>query len=173
MKIKEEKTSKENSAPKAQTTSVETPRITPPPPLKKIQAEDRSHKGEEKGEQGKPAQPPKAMKVSELQRMNIEGLQKYAKELGIKHVGAQTKSQLVFEIVKLKSTRSNELLFAEGVLEVLPDGFRRNYSIFSQFKNCWSIYARFHIYEIPYMRDSIYTKFHICEIPYMQDNIVV
>jgi len=32
--------------------------------------------------------------------MNIEELQKYAKNIGLKHLGALTKSQIVFDIVK-------------------------------------------------------------------------
>lgn len=68
-------------------------------------------------------EPPQITKVSELQRMNIEELNRYAKNCGIKNLGALTKSQVVFEIVKQKSERANELLYGEGVLEVLPDGF--------------------------------------------------
>lgn len=62
-------------------------------------------------------------KISELQRMNIDQLHEYAKSIGIKHFGALTKSQMVFEIVKTISDRPNEVLYGEGVLEVLPDGF--------------------------------------------------
>ena len=62
-------------------------------------------------------------KISELQRMNIDQLQEYAKDLGVKHSGSLTKSQMVFEIVKTISERPNEVLYGEGVLEVLPDGF--------------------------------------------------
>lgn len=68
--------------------------------------------------------PMQVTKISELQRMNIEQLNRYAKSLGIKNLGTMTKSQVVFEIVKHKSDKSNnEILNGEGVLEVLPDGF--------------------------------------------------
>ncbi len=67
--------------------------------------------------------PQKITKVSELQRMTIEELNTYAKSIGIKNLSLLTKSQMVFEIVKTKSNRPNEVLYAEGVLEVLPDGF--------------------------------------------------
>jgi transcription termination factor Rho len=62
-------------------------------------------------------------KISELQRMNIEQLNAYARNMGLKNIGSLTKSQMVFEIVKAKSERPDEILVGEGVLEILPDGF--------------------------------------------------
>ena len=70
-----------------------------------------------------PQGPVQVTKVSELQRMNIEKLNRYAKSCGIKNLGVMTKSQVVFELVKFKSSQPNEILVGEGVLEVLPDGF--------------------------------------------------
>jgi transcription termination factor Rho len=61
--------------------------------------------------------------IADLQRMNIDELTRYARHMGLKNLGALTKSQLVFEIVKFKSSRPGEVLVGEGVLEVLPDGF--------------------------------------------------
>jgi transcription termination factor Rho len=62
-------------------------------------------------------------KVSDLQRMNIDQLHAYARSIGLKHTGSLPKSGVVFEIVKTISDRPNEVLYGEGVLEVLPDGF--------------------------------------------------
>lgn len=62
-------------------------------------------------------------KIADLQRMNIAQLQAYAKSIGLKHTGSLPRSSLVFEVVKTISERPNEVLYAEGVLEVLPDGF--------------------------------------------------
>lgn len=62
-------------------------------------------------------------RISDLQRMGIDELNHYAKITGLKNLGSLTKSQLVFEIVKLKSESPHEVLVGEGVLEVLPDGF--------------------------------------------------
>jgi transcription termination factor Rho len=62
-------------------------------------------------------------KISDLQRMNIDQLNQFARNMGLKHLASLTKSQMVFEIVKAKSERPNEVLVGEGVLEVLPDGF--------------------------------------------------
>jgi transcription termination factor Rho len=70
-----------------------------------------------------PAAPQTVTKIADLQRMNIDELTHYARELGVKNIAVLTKSQMVFEIVKIKSEKPNEILVGEGVLEVLPDGF--------------------------------------------------
>ncbi len=61
--------------------------------------------------------------ISDLQRMSAEDLHHYARAMGLKHLGALTKSQMVFEIVKAKSEIPGEVLVGEGTLEVLPDGY--------------------------------------------------
>ena len=66
---------------------------------------------------------PTVTKIADLQRMNIDQLAIYAKNIGLENLGSLTKSQMVFEVVKLKSTLPDEILVGEGVLEVLPDGF--------------------------------------------------
>src|ERR1700691_5685886 len=74
-----------------------------------------------------PPEPPQnfeaVTKISDLQRMNIDQLQAYARSIGLKHTAPLTKSGVVFEVVKCISERPNEVLYGEGVLEVLPDGF--------------------------------------------------
>jgi len=67
--------------------------------------------------------PQEITKISDLQRMNVEQLNHFARTIGLKSLGALTKSQIVFEIVKYLSDKPNEVLVGEGVLEVLPDGF--------------------------------------------------
>ncbi len=62
-------------------------------------------------------------KIADLQRMNIDQLNHHAKQIGLRHLGSMTKSQMVFEIVKVLSDRPGEVLYGEGVLEILPDGF--------------------------------------------------
>lgn len=63
------------------------------------------------------------VKIAEIQRMTIDQLNNYGKKIGLKHLGSLTKSQMVFEIVKAISENPNEVLYGEGVLEILPDGF--------------------------------------------------
>lgn len=62
-------------------------------------------------------------KIADIQRMNIDQLSQYGKNIGLKHLSSLTKSQMVFEIVKAISDNPNEVLYGEGVLEILPDGF--------------------------------------------------
>jgi transcription termination factor Rho len=65
----------------------------------------------------------RVIKIANLQRMEIAELQAYAKAIGITDIGSLTKSQIVFEVVKLISQKGDEELCGEGVLEILPDGF--------------------------------------------------
>jgi transcription termination factor Rho len=67
--------------------------------------------------------PVEITKIAEIQRMNIDQLNQFGKKIGLRHLGSLTKSQMVFEIVKAISERPNEMLYGEGVLEILPDGF--------------------------------------------------
>ncbi|MFC2173968.1 transcription termination factor Rho, partial [Acidobacteriota bacterium] len=62
------------------------------------------------------------MEISELKEMNVKELVKLAKELKITGPTAMSKQELIFQILKSKAEKEG-LIFAEGVLEVLPDGF--------------------------------------------------
>ncbi|HRW58587.1 MAG TPA: transcription termination factor Rho [Chlamydiales bacterium] len=55
--------------------------------------------------------------------MSIEDLTKFAKQIGLSMVGSLSKSQIVFEVVKKLSMTPGEVLYGDGVLEILPDGF--------------------------------------------------
>jgi transcription termination factor Rho len=63
------------------------------------------------------------IKIAEIQRMNIDELNQFGRKIGLKHLGSLTRSQMVFEIVKCLAENPNEILYGEGVLEILPDGF--------------------------------------------------
>lgn len=68
-------------------------------------------------------QPTKTTNIADIQRMDIDQLSQYGKNIGLQHLGSMTKSQMVFEIVKNISENPSEMLYGEGVLEILPDGF--------------------------------------------------
>lgn len=70
-----------------------------------------------------PERPLTITKIADIQRMNIDQLNLYGKKIGLRHLGSLTKSQMVFEIVKTISDNPQEILYGEGVLEILPDGF--------------------------------------------------
>jgi len=61
------------------------------------------------------------MNLSELKEMKVMQLARMAKELNIEAPGALRKQDLIFHILQQQS--SAEPILAEGVLEVLPDGF--------------------------------------------------
>ena len=68
--------------------------------------------------------PPERTKLNivELQRMNILDQQELAKKLDVPDFHALRKQELIFAILKAQTERSG-LLFAQGVLEVLDEGF--------------------------------------------------
>lgn len=61
--------------------------------------------------------------IAEIQRMNIDELNQFGRKIGLKHLGSLTKPQMVFDIVKALAENPGEVLYGEGVLEILPDGF--------------------------------------------------
>lgn len=88
--------------------------MIPPPPLVESQQQQQPV------DDGKPK---KMTKITDIQRMNIDELDKYGRSIGLEHLASLTRSQMVFEMVKTISADPSQILYAEGVLEVLPDGF--------------------------------------------------
>ena len=62
------------------------------------------------------------MNLSELKEKTISDLNGIAKDLGIQGVGGLRKQELIFKILQGQAEKDG-LIFAAGVLEVLPDGF--------------------------------------------------
>lgn len=62
------------------------------------------------------------MNVSELEQKTMAELLKIARELEISGYYKLRKKELIFEIMKAQTERDG-LLFAQGVLEILPDGY--------------------------------------------------
>lgn len=62
------------------------------------------------------------MNIAELKEMNIATLSQMAKELNVTGASSMRKQELIFEILKAQ-TEKEGLIFAEGVLEILPEGF--------------------------------------------------
>lgn len=60
--------------------------------------------------------------IAKLKEMNMSELNKLAKSLNINGLSTLKKQDLIFQILKAK-TEKEGLLFGEGVLEILPDGF--------------------------------------------------
>src|SRR6266496_5951345 len=62
------------------------------------------------------------MNLSELKDKTITELNTVAKDLGVQGFSGLRKQELIFKILQGQAERDG-LIFAEGVLEVLPDGF--------------------------------------------------
>jgi len=62
------------------------------------------------------------LRVGDLQRMSVEELHEAAKEEGIEDVTGLNKHELVFRIIKSRIAEAG-LMYGDGVLEILPDGF--------------------------------------------------
>ena len=63
-----------------------------------------------------------SISLAELKDKNITDLAKIAKELNIPGSSGMRKQELIFQILRAQ-TEKNGLIFSEGVLECLPDGF--------------------------------------------------
>jgi transcription termination factor Rho len=78
------------------------------------------------GQHGQHRRPPKeeqpSLNLVELKDMAILNLNTIAKDLGVTGVAGMRKQDLIFKILQVQAEKSG-LIFAEGVLECLPDGF--------------------------------------------------
>ncbi len=60
--------------------------------------------------------------ISELQSLNIKELAKIAKKYNIAEAGKMSKQDLIFAVLQAQAEKHG-LIFSEGVLEVLPEGY--------------------------------------------------
>jgi transcription termination factor Rho len=104
---------RENSHPDSHLESEETD----------FQTEQTPNQAPPQGQRTPPQSAGEITQIANIQRMNIDQLTTFGRKIGLKHLGSLTKPQMVFEIVKSISENPNEILYGEGVLEILPDGF--------------------------------------------------
>jgi transcription termination factor Rho len=64
----------------------------------------------------------KPLDIRELESKKLTELYKYAKEFQIPYYGNMKKRELIFAILKAQAEKDG-LMFAEGVLEIMPDGY--------------------------------------------------
>ena len=60
--------------------------------------------------------------IRDLQKLTVDALHEIARQEGLSEYTGLTKSELIFRILK-ERIRQNGLMYGEGVLEILPDGF--------------------------------------------------
>lgn len=82
---------------------------------KKAEEEESTHAKYERVKKGN-------LYLTDLQKLTVAELHDLAKEEGITEYTALKKTDLVFRILK-ERIRQNGLMYGEGVLEVLPDGY--------------------------------------------------
>ena len=78
-------------------------------------------KNEEKRGKNRPAEG-ETLNLASLKEMSISELTAIAKELGIEGATGMRKQELIFKVLAAQTEKSG-LIFSEGVLETLPDGF--------------------------------------------------
>jgi len=62
------------------------------------------------------------LEIAKLKDMKIADLSKFARSLGINGISGLKKQDLIFKILQAQAEREG-LMFGEGVLEILPEGF--------------------------------------------------
>jgi len=77
----------------------------------------RKHGGQAVAKNGSPT-----LDLVELKDMSIQKLNQVAKDLGVAGAAGLRKQELIFKILQTQAEKSG-LIFSEGVLECLPDGF--------------------------------------------------
>jgi transcription termination factor Rho len=125
-----EQTQAEQPAPVANTNEQPTAVSAKPLPLpsatadKGVQAADEAEGlTEEESTHAKYERIKKgSLYLTDLQKLAVADLHDLAKKEGIKEYSAMKKQDLIFRILK-ERIRQNGLMYGEGVLEVLPDGY--------------------------------------------------
>ncbi len=63
-----------------------------------------------------------SLNIAKLQAMSMTDLNNMAKDLGVENFGTMRKHEVIFHILEKNAQRAG-VLFSEGVIEVLPEGF--------------------------------------------------
>jgi transcription termination factor Rho len=63
-----------------------------------------------------------AINIAKLQAMSMADLNQMAREMGIENFGTMKKHEVIFQVLQKNAERSG-ILFSEGVLEILAEGF--------------------------------------------------
>jgi len=116
-----------STAPKAEAAEAKPadgkPAETPPPPPSGTHLSDtgpgaqRRKHAMQSAKNGTPT-----LDLVELKDMSIQKLNQVAKDMGISGAAGLRKQELIFKILQTQAEKSG-LIFSEGVLECLPDGF--------------------------------------------------
>jgi transcription termination factor Rho len=95
------------------------PQAAPPAQSLPAAAQGYQHQQPQPGSGGRPGN---TLDLVELKDMSIQRLNQVAKDLGVSGGAGLRKQELIFKILQTQAEKSG-LIFSEGVLECLPDGF--------------------------------------------------
>ncbi len=94
--------------------------------LDKKEKESRSRETESRSEPPSPSLDRRgaapSMNIAKLQAMPMPELNKMAREMAVENFGTMRKHEVIFHILQKNAERAG-VLFSEGVLEILPEGF--------------------------------------------------
>src|SRR5690349_19926868 len=82
----------------------------------------RRERGQPNATESTPSTPVNGMNLSELKEKPIADLNGLARDLNVQNVGGLRMQEIIFKILQGQAEKDG-LIYAEGVLEVLPDGF--------------------------------------------------
>ncbi len=91
------------------------------PPTRPVEAHDEAERAEGTSV-GKRDVIAASLNIAKLQAMSMNDLNQMAKDLGVENFGTMRKHEVIFHILQKNAERSG-VLFSEGVLEVLAEGF--------------------------------------------------
>jgi transcription termination factor Rho len=92
----------------------------PPPPASPHENLGQQRRKQQAAQSAKAGTP--TLDLVELKDMSIQNLNQVAKDMGIAGAAGLRKQELIFKILQTQAEKSG-LIFSEGVLECLPDGF--------------------------------------------------
>jgi len=105
----------ENGEKKVEETATDNGKKTAKTAKKTMTEEESTHAKYERIKRG-------SLHIADLQNLEVAELHKIATDEGITDCVGMTKQELIFRILK-ERVRQDGLMYGEGVLEILPDGF--------------------------------------------------
>jgi transcription termination factor Rho len=94
----------------------------PPIAIDETADADDEHEVRETRKPGGPQKESETLDIRMLKEMKLPDLSRLAKELGVENATGMRKQDLIFAVLQAQTEKSG-LIFSEGVLECLPDGF--------------------------------------------------
>src|ERR1051325_4038155 len=94
----------------------------PPQPVQQPQQKEQNRGDGKAAAEDKDKIAATSLNIAKLQAMSMTELNQMARELNVENFGTMRKHEVIFHILQKNAERAG-VLFSEGVLEVLPEGF--------------------------------------------------